>query len=331
MGEVDRSFAGSIPDLYDTYLVPLIFESYASDLARRAVETEPTRVLEMAAGTGVVTRALAPLLGKRAHYVVTDLNRPMLDRAASRQGPDGRIAWRQADALNLPFKDASFDTVVCQFGAMFFPDRVAGYREARRVLKRDGRFLFNVWDRIEENEFAHVVTQAVGAMFPSDPPRFLARTPHGYHDLKQIEVELRSAGFSAIEAVTLQERSEAPSSPPSSDRVLPGHAATRRDRTSGPCWFGGGDRRRRRGDRGGVRKGGGLRKDTSARDYSASRALCDPRLPGASASLTTRPSFMMIRKFFSGSAMSLRFSSGSPSTTMRSASAPASITPSLPG
>ncbi len=212
MGETDSSFAGSIPDIYDAYLVPLIFEAYASDLARRAAETEPAHVLEMAAGTGVVARALAPLLGKRAHYVVSDLNQPMLDRAASRQGPDGRIAWRQADALNLPFEDASFDTVICQFGAMFFPDRVAGYRETRRVLKRDGRFLFNVWDRIEENEFAHVVTQAVGAMFPSDPPRFLARTPHGYHDLEQIEVELRAAGFSGIEFVTLQERSEAPSS-----------------------------------------------------------------------------------------------------------------------
>ncbi|HEY1782426.1 MAG TPA: methyltransferase domain-containing protein [Roseiarcus sp.] len=211
MRETDRTFAGSIPDMYDSYIVPLLFEPYAADLARRAAETSPERILETAAGTGVVTRALAPLLGAHARYVVSDLNQPMLDRAASRQAPDSRILWRQADALSLPFEDDSFDSVVCQFGAMFFPDRIAGYRETSRVLKAGGRFLFNVWDRIEDNEFAAVVTEAVGAMFPAEPPRFLARTPHGYHDLKQIERDLVAAGFSDIECVTLQERSTAPS------------------------------------------------------------------------------------------------------------------------
>ena len=209
MRDTDTNFAGSIPDLYDACLVPLLFEPYASDLARRAVRTEPARVLETAAGTGVVARALAPLLNQRAQYVVSDLNQPMLDRAASRQDPDRRIVWRQADALNLPFEDNSFDTVLCQFGAMFFPDRIAGYREARRVLKRGGWFLFNVWDRIEDNEFAQVVTEAVGAIFPSDPPRFLARTPHGYHDVERIDADVRAAGFSEIELVTVQKRSEA--------------------------------------------------------------------------------------------------------------------------
>jgi ubiquinone/menaquinone biosynthesis C-methylase UbiE len=211
LGESDRSFAGSIPDIYDAYLVPLLFEAYASDLARRAAGTDPARVLETAAGTGVVARALAPLLGKNAHYVVSDLNQPMLDRAAGRQNPDGRIVWRQADAQKLPFEDGGFDTVVCQFGAMFFPDRIAAYRETRRVLKRGGRFLFNVWDRIEENEFANLVTRVVGAIFPDDPPRFLARMPHGYHDVEQIRDELRTAGFSGIEVTTLQQRTEAPS------------------------------------------------------------------------------------------------------------------------
>ena len=211
MRGTDTIFAGSIPEMYDSYIVPLLFEPYAADLARRAAATSPERILETAAGTGVVTRALAPLLGPHAHYVVSDLNQPMLDRAASRQGADSRIAWRQADALNLPFEDDSFDIVLCQFGAMFFPDRVAGYREARRVLKPGGRFLFNVWDRIEDNEFAAVVTEAVGAMFPADPPRFLARTPHGYHDIDVIEGDMRAAGFADVERATVPKRSVAPS------------------------------------------------------------------------------------------------------------------------
>jgi ubiquinone/menaquinone biosynthesis C-methylase UbiE len=168
-------------------------------------------VLETAAGTGVVTRALAQRLSPGARYVVTDLNRPMLDYAASRQVPDGRIEWRQADALALPFEDGIFDLVCCQFGAMFFPDRVAGYREARRVLKPGGHFLFSVWDRIEENVFADDVTQALARMFPDDPPRFLERTPHGYHDTARIRRDLEEAGFSRIMIETRAEQSRASS------------------------------------------------------------------------------------------------------------------------
>src|SRR4029077_3593512 len=125
-------------------------------------------VLETAAGSGVVTRALAPRLPPAASYAVTDLNQPMLDYASSRQAPDHRINWRQADALALPFEDATFDLVCCQFGAMFFPDRVSGYREAKRVLKPQGHLLFNVWDRIEANVFADEVTNALAEIFPND-------------------------------------------------------------------------------------------------------------------------------------------------------------------
>lgn len=210
MSATDKLFAGSIPEIYDVYLVPLIFEAYAFDLAQRVARTAPAQVLETAAGTGVVTRALAPLLEGGASYIVSDLNQPMLERAAARQDADERIVWRQADALHLPFEHESFDAVFCQFGAMFFPDRIAGYREALRVLKPRGRFFFNVWDRIEENDFARIVTDAVCAIFPNDPPRFLARTPHGYHDVERIEAELRKAGFTAVETVTLQQRSAAP-------------------------------------------------------------------------------------------------------------------------
>lgn len=211
MLETDKVFAGSVPENYDRYMVPLIFEAYAEDMARRVAALSPSAVLEVAAGTGAVTRALAPKLPPGASYVVTDLSQPMLDYAASQQPADARITWRQADALALPFEDASFDVVFCQFGAMFFPDRVAGYREARRVLRPDGRFLFSVWDRIEENVFADDVMKALAQMFPDDPPRFMARTPHGYHDTTLIRGDVEAAGFSRVTIETKAEQSRAPS------------------------------------------------------------------------------------------------------------------------
>ncbi len=211
MLETDKVFAGSIPENYDRHMVPLIFEPFAADLAQRAAALSPGAVLETAAGTGVVTRALAPRLSPGALYVVTDLNQPMLDYAASRQGADSRITWRQADALALPFDDAAFDLVFCQFGAMFFPDRASAYREAKRVLKPGGQFLFSVWDRIEENVFADDVTNALARIFPNDPPRFLARTPHGYHDTALIRRDLEAAGFARVVIETRAEQSRAPS------------------------------------------------------------------------------------------------------------------------
>jgi ubiquinone/menaquinone biosynthesis C-methylase UbiE len=209
MTDNDRVFVGSVPEFYDTYLVPLIFEGYAKDLAVRTAALMPKAILETAAGTGAVTRELAARLEPDAHLVVTDLNQPMLDRAVSMQSPDNRIEWRQADALNLPFDDNSFDAVVCQFGVMFFPDKVAGYAEARRTLRLGGKFLFNVWDRIEANEFAYIVTEAAATVFPADPPRFLARTPHGYHDIEVIRQELKKAGFSAVSISTVEKTSTA--------------------------------------------------------------------------------------------------------------------------
>ena len=142
MATTDKLFAGSIPELYERFLVPLIFEHYARDLAIRVADTAPKDVLETAAGTGVLTRAMAARLPAAVRIVATDLNQPMLDQAARRQAGDPRIEWRQADALALPFPAASFGVVVCQFGAMFFPDKVAGYKEARRVLRSGGHLIF---------------------------------------------------------------------------------------------------------------------------------------------------------------------------------------------
>jgi SAM-dependent methyltransferase len=208
----DKGFVGSIPQIYERYLVPMIFESYASDIAKRAASTAPARVLEIAAGTGVATRALSLALPTHADIVATDLNQPMLDVAAT-AGTRRPVEWRQADALSLPFPDDAFDTVVCQFSVMFFPDKAKAFAEARRVLRPGGTFLFNVWDRIEENEFADVVTKAHAVVFPTDPPRFMARVPHGYHDIRAIERDLSAGGFTAAPRIeTVAARSKAESS-----------------------------------------------------------------------------------------------------------------------
>lgn len=209
---VDTVFAGTVPQLYERYLVPLIFESYAADIASRVMQFQPLRVLEIAAGTGVVTRQLARVLPSEASIVATDLNQPMLDQAAA-VGTSRPVEWGQADAMQLPFPDRAFDVVVCQFGVMFFPNKAKAFSEARRVLRAGGRFVFNVWDRIEENDFADLVTSSLKTLFPNDPPQFLARTPHGYHDPAVIAQDLEHGGFAkSPELATLSARSRADSS-----------------------------------------------------------------------------------------------------------------------
>jgi SAM-dependent methyltransferase len=207
----DKVFAGSIPKLYEEYLVPLIFEPYAADLVNRLASRSFARVLEIAAGTGVVTRKLASALPESVSIVATDLNQAMLDMALA-VGTKRPVEWRQADAMQLPFEDSEFDAVVCQFGAMFFPEKSKAFSEARRVLRSGGVFMFNVWDRIEENEFAHTVTKALESLYPQDPPRFMARTPHGYFDLANIERDLKHGGFPAPRHIsTIAARSKASS------------------------------------------------------------------------------------------------------------------------
>lgn len=211
----DKVFAGSIPALYETHLVPLIFEPYAADLARRLASRSVTHVLEIAAGTGVVTRNLASILPERVSIVATDLNQPMLD-LASAIGTERPVAWRQADAMRLPFPDDVFDAVVCQFGVMFFPEKSKAFAEARRMLRPGGVFIFNAWDRIEENVFADSVTTALESIFPKDPPRFLARTPHGYHERSHIVRDLANGGFTTsprIDTVAARSRAKSPREP----------------------------------------------------------------------------------------------------------------------
>lgn len=209
----DTVFAGSIPQVYEQYMVPLFFEHYAVDLATRVAEQHPHRVIELAAGTGVVTRKLAQRLPPATEIVATDLSQEMLNTAAtlmSRNGASPRpIEWRPANAMQLPFPDASFDVVVCQFGVMFFPDKAKAFAEARRVLRAGGQFIFNVWDSLAHNEFAETVQQSLEIVFPQQPPQFMGRIPHGYFDIPTITRDLAQGGFSAPLFTTLAARSRA--------------------------------------------------------------------------------------------------------------------------
>lgn len=210
MEATDKVFAGPVPQVYDRLLVPLIFRPYAEDLAARVMAARPSRILELAAGTGALTRAMAARLDG-ASIVATDLNQPMLDLAAARLPSDDRIVWRQADALALPFADESFDAAACQFGVMFFPDKPKGHGEVRRILRPGGRYLFNVWDTIARNDFAAVLLDALAEAFPADPPRFIERTPHGYHDIGTIELDVMAGGFARPTIERVDKRSRADS------------------------------------------------------------------------------------------------------------------------
>ncbi|HEX7926825.1 MAG TPA: class I SAM-dependent methyltransferase [bacterium] len=203
-------FSGSVPETYEKLFVPLIFEFYAADMAARAKACQPKRLLEIAAGTGAVTRQLAAVLPADTVIVATDLNPPML-AIAQAAGTKRPVEWKQADAMQLPFEDASFDAVVCQFGVMFLPDKGKAFAGMRRVLRPGGTLLFSAWDRIEENHFTDVVMRSLAQTFPKDPPSFMYKAPHGYFDIPQIKRDVTAGGFGSPEVVTLAGVSRAPS------------------------------------------------------------------------------------------------------------------------
>lgn len=209
MTATDTVFAGSIPAIYDQYMVPLVFAPYAKLVAERAAELRPQRILETAAGTGVVTQELHRALPE-AEIIATDLNAPMLEQAARRISTSN-VRFQPADAQALPFNDNSFDLVVCQFGVMFFPDKVRANSEARRVLRDGGRYMLVIWDRIEHNLATMAAGRAVGDLFPGDSVRFYERVPFRYHDIGLIERDLLAAGFTDIEYETVELHSHASS------------------------------------------------------------------------------------------------------------------------
>ncbi len=195
-----------MPDAYDRSLVPVMFRPYAVELAQRVADLEPARVLEIAAGTGVVTEKLLETL-PHGTVTATDLN-PAMVAVGSSRAPGAK--WQQADALELPFPDAAFDLVLCQFGVMFFPDKPAAFRQARRVLTPTGRFLFTSWDSLQTNTFAAALVDSLKRVFPEHPPTFVAAVPHGYSDLAIITADLAEGGMQvlAAETLTLQGRAD---------------------------------------------------------------------------------------------------------------------------
>lgn len=209
MKEQELRFSGSVPAKYDRLMVPLIFRPYAEELARRASAFKPGRILETAAGTGAVTQALHEALPD-VEIVATDLNQPMLDMAAERVESD-RVVFMQADAQDLPFADGAFDLVVCQFGSMFFPDKVRGHAEARRVLARGGHYMLAIWDRIDRNDLTNAAQKVLIDSFPDDPPLFMTEGPFGYSDTHRIEQDLHDAGFDTVDIETVELRSRSPS------------------------------------------------------------------------------------------------------------------------
>lgn len=202
-------FTGSVPERYHRYLAPWLFDPYAIDLVARLPQRAGLRVLEIAAGTGIVTRHLREALPADATLVATDLNDAMVDYARTAVLNPG-ITWQQADAQALPFADASFDVIICQFGFMFLPDKVTGFREARRVLGDGGVLLGNVWHSREENPFARIVQDLLEERLPEDPPRFLD-TPYGYGDHERLRADLAAAGWDDIRLDVVQKETDADS------------------------------------------------------------------------------------------------------------------------
>lgn len=205
----DAAFVGSIPQHYDQGLGPLIFVDYAADIARRAASCNPKRVLETAAGTGIVTRKLRDALPAGTHLTATDLNAPMLEVARAKFKAGEQVAFQPADAMALPFGDGSFDAIVCQFGIMFYPDKDKSYREAWRVLAPGGRYLFSVWDSHRHNPFGRIAHETAGKFFPSDPPQFY-NVPFSCHQIDPIKEGLSAAGFGNVDIAVLRLQKDIP-------------------------------------------------------------------------------------------------------------------------
>jgi len=231
MADLDAAFVGSVPENYDRYLANVFFNPFAEDLVARLPVSDGTRVLEVACGTGLLSRRLAERLAGRGTLVATDLNEAMIAYGRMQMPAGAPVEWQQADGTRLPFPDRSFDAVVCQFGLMFFPDKAAGMAEAHRVLRPGGRYLFNVWDAMEHTPIARLTHETAGSFFPADPPTFYA-TPFSFHDRARIRALLEAAGFADVEIAQVDKTGGSPSAAEAATGLIEGNpiAAAIRER-----------------------------------------------------------------------------------------------------
>ena len=190
-------FAGTIPINYEKYLGPFLFEPYALDIISRLKDKKYSNILELACGTGRVTAHLAKLVSPGT-LTATDLNKDMIE-VAKQFVTDENIKWQVADAMELPFEKNSFDAVVCQFGIMFFPDKLKGLQEAYRVLKPGGKLIFNTWDKVENVPAIHEGRKTIESFFENDTPGFYA-IPFSMHDKNELESLMKAAGFKNAKA-----------------------------------------------------------------------------------------------------------------------------------
>ncbi len=202
MADQDAHFVGSIPELYDRHMGPTLFEPYAVDLAQR-LPPSAMRVLEIAAGTGRVTRHLLAALPAAGELVVTDLNEPMLELARKRVGNDPRVRFQLADMQARPFPDASVNAVVCQFGLMFAPDKQKALREMKRVLAPGGILLLSVWDDIAANPASKMLHELAAETFRNDPPGFVINTPFSMPEAHELERLATEAGLLGVRVETV--------------------------------------------------------------------------------------------------------------------------------
>ena len=198
---VTPSFSGSVPVNYDTYLGPVLFEPYAEDLAHRLQKDRLEQVLELACGTGRVTRHLIPLLSASGQMLATDINADML-AMAQRKLSDSRLQWQVVDAMDLPFESGRFYHVVCQLGVMFFSDKPKAFREAYRVLNKGGKFLFSVWDEMRHNPQSLLIHNVISDFYGEEAPDFFKKGPFSFYSKEEIKRMVSGAGF---QKVTLEE------------------------------------------------------------------------------------------------------------------------------
>ncbi|HEX3178159.1 MAG TPA: methyltransferase domain-containing protein [Methylomirabilota bacterium] len=216
------AFIGKIPEYYDRYLGPLLFDAFADDLVARLPVEDGMRILEVACGTGIVTRRLVQRLAGRGSIIATDLNEAMFANARKGLPGPGDAKWRHADGTSLPFESRSFDAVLCQFGIMFFPDRAAGAREAFRVLRPGGRYLLSVWDALAHNPVQRLAHETIARFFPADPPQFYT-VPSSCHDIEALSTLLRDAGFEEVRIERVVKEGKSPSAAEAALGVVDGN------------------------------------------------------------------------------------------------------------